>query len=113
MPVVSPLGWQVTRVPLYVRRPFPSKENWQISERDDLGPPVGVIALHPPANHRDAPSRRTLYRAPGWRSKQPAPPVVESGGIILAVNAGARAPRGGVTRQGVVLTDLPSHLDCQ
>ena len=34
------LGWQVTRVPPYVRRPFPSKENRQISERDDLGPPV-------------------------------------------------------------------------
>ena len=27
--------------------------------------------------------------------------------------AGARAPRGGVTRQGVVLTDLQSLLDCQ
>jgi len=27
--------------------------------------------------------------------------------------AGARAPRGGVTRQGVVLTHLPSLLDCQ
>jgi hypothetical protein len=34
------LGWQVTRVPPYGRRPFPSKENRQISERDDLGPPV-------------------------------------------------------------------------
>ena len=32
---------------------------------------------------------------------------------ILAVNAGARAPRGGVTRQGVVLTDLQSLRDCQ
>ena len=32
---------------------------------------------------------------------------------VLAVNAGARAPRGGVTRQGVVLTDLPSLCDCQ
>ena len=32
--------WQVARVPPYVRRPFPSKENRQISERDDLGPPV-------------------------------------------------------------------------
>ena len=31
---------QVTRVPPYVRSPFPSKENRQISERDDLGPPV-------------------------------------------------------------------------
>jgi len=27
--------------------------------------------------------------------------------------AGARAPRGGVIRQGVVLTDLLSLLDCQ
>ena len=32
---------------------------------------------------------------------------------VLTVNAGARAPRGGVTRQGVVLTDLQSLLDCQ
>ena len=31
---------QVTRVPAYVRRPFPYKVNRQISERDDLGPPV-------------------------------------------------------------------------
>ena len=39
----------------------------------------------------------------------------KSGGRVLAVNTntGARAPRGGVTRQGVVLTDLQSLLDCQ
>ena len=37
----------------------------------------------------------------------------ESGGRVLAVNAGARAPRGGVTRQGVVRTDLQSLLDFQ
>ncbi len=37
----------------------------------------------------------------------------ESGGRVLAVNAGARAPRGGVTRKGVVLTDLQSPCDCQ
>jgi hypothetical protein len=30
----------------------------------------------------------------------------KSGSRVLAVNAGARAPRGGVTRQGVVLIDL-------
>ena len=30
----------MTRVPPYVRSPFPSKENRQISERDDLGPLV-------------------------------------------------------------------------
>jgi hypothetical protein len=35
------------------------------------------------------------------------------GGRVLAVNAGARVPRGGVTRQGVVLTDLQSLCDCQ
>ena len=43
MPVVTLyfLGWQVTRRVLpYVRRPFPSEENRQISETDDLGPPV-------------------------------------------------------------------------
>jgi hypothetical protein len=39
-PWVFSLGWQITRVPPYVRRPFPFKENRQISERDDLGPPV-------------------------------------------------------------------------
>ena len=37
----------------------------------------------------------------------------ESGGRVLAVKAEARAPRGGVTRQGVVLTDLQSLRDCQ
>jgi hypothetical protein len=34
------LGWHFTRVPPYERRPFPSKENRQILERDYLGPPV-------------------------------------------------------------------------
>ena len=33
-------AWQVTRVSSYVRRPFPSTETRQISERDDPGPPV-------------------------------------------------------------------------
>ena len=32
---------------------------------------------------------------------------------LSRLHAGARAPRGGVTRQGVVLTDLQSLLDCQ
>ena len=35
----------------------------------------------------------------------------ESGGIALLLYAGPRMPRGGVTRQGVVLTDLKSLLD--
>ena len=35
------------------------------------------------------------------------------GGRVFTINVGARAPRGGVTRQGVVLTDLQSLLDCQ
>jgi hypothetical protein len=55
-----------------------------------------------------------------WRSEPPCPypPAwpngqTESGGRVLAVNAEARAPRGGVTRQGVVLTDLQSLRDCQ
>jgi hypothetical protein len=34
------LGWQVTRFPPYVRRPFPSKEIRRKSEKDDPGPPV-------------------------------------------------------------------------
>jgi hypothetical protein len=37
----------------------------------------------------------------------------ESGGRVLAVNTGARAPRGGVARQSVVLTDLQSLCECQ
>jgi|LauGreDrversion4_2_1035121.scaffolds.fasta_scaffold3041918_1 hypothetical protein len=32
---------------------------------------------------------------------------------ISTLLALSRAPRGGVTRQGVVLTDLQSPLDCQ
>ena len=36
----------------------------------------------------------------------------ESGGIVLATGAGPRAPSGGVTRQGVVLTDLECVLLC-
>ena len=39
-PYFFPLGWQVTLVSSYVRRPFPSKEIRRISERDDAGPPV-------------------------------------------------------------------------
>ena len=33
--------------------------------------------------------------------------------LLLLSHSGARAPRGGVTRQGVVLTDLQSLRDCQ
>ncbi len=33
--------------------------------------------------------------------------------LLLLPRRGARAPRGGVTRQGVVLTDFQSLLDCQ
>jgi hypothetical protein len=33
--------------------------------------------------------------------------------LILSLICWAPAPRGGVTRQGVVLTDLQSRLDCQ
>jgi hypothetical protein len=49
------------------------------------------------------------HDAPLWPHGQ-----TESGGRVLAVNTGARAPRGGVTRQGVVLTTaLPtfSHFE--
>ena len=61
--------WQVARVPPYVRRPFPSKENRQISERDDLGPPVvpggqeiglGSRTLRPRAESR--PTGRAVSR---------------------------------------------------
>ena len=33
--------------------------------------------------------------------------------LIVNTTSLSRAPRGGVTRQGVVLTDLHSLLDCQ
>jgi hypothetical protein len=63
---------QVTRVPPYVRYPFPSQESRHVLERDDLGPPVvpggqeidlGSRNLRPRRNHvpRGAPSRRS-----GW-----------------------------------------------
>jgi hypothetical protein len=50
---------------------------------------------------------------PAWRIERGKSVPRQSGGRLLAVNAGARAPRGGVTRQGVVLTDLRSLCDCQ
>ena len=37
----------------------------------------------------------------------------ESEIIVLAANAGPRVPRGDVTRQGGVLPDLESLVDCQ
>ena len=36
IPVFFPLGWQFTRVPPYVRRPFPSKENRHIGKGEIL-----------------------------------------------------------------------------
>ena len=66
MPVVVPLGWQVTRVPPYVRRPFPSKKNRQISERDDLHPSYQGV-------------RRSVWDpetfAPGHKSRAEARPT--------------------------------------
>ena len=38
--------------------------------------------------------------------------IVNKTSLTLSHSAGARSPRGGVTRQGVVLTDLQSLLDC-
>ncbi len=54
-------------------------------------------------------------RAPLCLPTRPGGPhgQTESGGRVLAVNTGARAPRGGVNRQGVVLTDLQSLCHCQ
>jgi hypothetical protein len=65
-----------------------------------------------------------MYREEGKRCCRRAPPrctyrpsVTYSLSIKLlslaVIYARARAPRGGVTRQGVVLTDLQSLLDCQ
>ena len=59
---------QVTRVPPYVRRPFPYKENRQISERDDLGPPLSYQGV-----------RRSVWDpetfAPGQKSRAEARPT--------------------------------------
>jgi hypothetical protein len=41
------------------------------------------------------------------------PQVRPRGSLVLAAGAGTRAPSGGVTRQGVVLTDLQSPVDCR
>ncbi len=47
-------------------------------------------------------------------SLPPSPSLPPSASLSLSpLFAGARAPRGGVTRQGVALTDLESLLDCQ
>jgi hypothetical protein len=64
-----------------------------------LPPPLSLIAV---------PSRSSqlFHLILGFLPLSTPPP-------ILAVNTGARAPRGGVTRQGVVLTDLQSLCDCQ
>jgi hypothetical protein len=57
-----------------------------------------------------------------WRSEPPCvyPPAKAGhmakwrvGVEYLPSDAGVQAPRGGVTRQGVVLTDLQSLPDCQ
>jgi len=94
IPVFFPPGWHVTRVSPYVRGPFPSKEI-RISERDDPGPPVvpGGLGIGIPNPRKSesviGPSCVLLKRVPQGRT--------ESGGIVLAANAGPRAPSGGVT----------------
>ena len=88
----------------YVRGPFPSQEIRRIPERDDPGPPVvpgravdrfgipnprksgSVIGAD---RQRFGPSCVLLKRVPQGRT--------ESGGIVLAANAGPRVPSGGVT----------------
>jgi hypothetical protein len=97
-------------VPPYVRRPFPSKENRQISERDEIGPPVVPRGQEIGLGSRNLRSRAQVQG--GGTSGGPHGQT-ESGGRVLAVNTGARAPRGGVTRQGVVLIDLQPLCDCQ
>jgi hypothetical protein len=54
------LGWQVTCVSSDVRRPFSSKENRRISERDDLGPPFE------PGGQEIGLGPRNLERADRW-----------------------------------------------
>ena len=75
--------------PLSHTRPFPSKENRQISERDDIGPPVvpggqeiglGSRNLRPSRRHvpREGTSRRSGYvtGTDNWMSE---PPCVRTG----------------------------------
>jgi hypothetical protein len=105
---------------------LPSKESHHILERDNLGPPVvpggqiglGSRNLHVP---RGAPSLRS-----GWVigtdrrmseppcARQEAPLAKRRVGLQYSLSyAGPRVPRGGVTRQGVVLTDFQSLVECQ
>jgi len=86
-----------------VRGPFPSKEIRRISERDDPGPPVV------PGGLRIGLGSRTLERAGRfWGGPATFWPLLcvaervpqgqtESGGLILAANAGPRVPSGDVT----------------
>jgi hypothetical protein len=138
--ILHPLGWQVTCVPPYVRRPFSSTEHRQISDRDDHGPPVvpeglGSRNLRPRRRHvppRNLPqdggtshgarrfqgAARSLGRTDGCLRPLVAAKACHMAKRSVGVEyspsyAGARAHRGGVTRQGVVLTDLQSLLDCQ
>ena len=85
-----------------------SKENRQISERDDLGPPVvpggqeiglGSRNLRPRAEvHVRVPARRATWPNGEWG---------------YSTRRHMHGPRGGVTRQGVILMNLQSLLDCQ
>jgi hypothetical protein len=63
----------VTRVPPYVRRHFPPKENRQISERDVLGPPVvpggqeiGLGSRNLRPRHKSRAEARPTGRAVSW-----------------------------------------------
>jgi hypothetical protein len=65
---------------------------------------IGNYFLHIPAQAGET----TAFPPYGAKSLDLALAV----SLVRCLNAGALAPRGGVTRQGVVLTDLQSLLDC-
>ena len=105
-PYFFPLEWQVTRVSPYVRGPFPSKEIRRISETDDPG-----RCTRGSGDQFGIPNPRKSGSVIGadWQRSGPWCVLLklvpqgrtESGGIVLAANAGPRVPSGGVTTRDV------------
>ena len=83
-------GWQVTRVSPYVRGPFPSNQIRPARcTRGVVDPEPASGSVIGADRQRFDPSCVLLKRVPQGRT--------ESGGIVLAANAGPRVPSGGVT----------------
>ena len=71
--------------------------------------PVIMILLEKAAY---TPSHRAVRVHPGLVFAPPCA-IRHVTSIVLAAGAGPRVPSGGVTRQGVVPTDLQSPVDCK